>query len=240
CGGGNRGRLSLISDDLNITPLTSKTYLHTTYLDIPGYGKFPCNGLIFAKRGEAIIFDTPLSDSLSTELINWVESELGATVQAVVVTHFHIDCLGGLASFHARGIPSYANAATISLATQDSLTTLPQQGFEESRELTIGGQTVVLRHFGEGHTIDNIVGYISSEQVLFGGCLIKEVGASDGNLADANVPEWSNTVREIKAAYPELKVVIPGHGKTGGIELLDYTIEHFAERGRSKYFRPHR
>jgi len=31
----------------------------------------------------------------------------------------------------------------------------------------------------------------------------------------------------VKEKYPKVKTVIPGHGQTGGIELLDYTINLF-------------
>jgi metallo-beta-lactamase class B len=34
-------------------------------------------------------------------------------------------------------------------------------------------------------------------------------------------------VRKIKEKYPEVKIVIPGHGKPGGTALFDYTIELF-------------
>ena len=40
-------------------------------------------------------------------------------------------------------------------------------------------------YFGEGHTKDNIMGYFTEDQALFGGCLIKKVGASKGYLGDA-------------------------------------------------------
>ena len=53
------------------------------------------------------------------------------------------------------------------------------------------------------------------------------MGSSKGNLADANVKQWSSTVEAIKNAYPSLKIAIPGHGKIGGAELLDYTIKLF-------------
>jgi metallo-beta-lactamase class B len=82
-------------------------------------------------------------------------------------------------------------------------------------------------YFGEGHTKDNIVSYFPSEKVLFGGCLIKEVNASKGYLGDANISEWSGTVQSVKRKYGNAKIVLPGHGKPGGMELLDYTIELF-------------
>ncbi|MEY4383942.1 MAG: Beta-lactamase, partial [Bacteroidota bacterium] len=65
------------------------------------------------------------------------------------------------------------------------------------------------------------------ENILFGGCLIKELKATKGYLGDANVGEWSNTVDRVKKYYPNVNIVIPGHGEIGGQELIDYTIKLF-------------
>jgi metallo-beta-lactamase class B len=75
-----------------------------------------------------------------------------------------------------------------------------------------------------------VVGYFEKEQVLFGGCLIKELDATKGYLGDALVGEWSATVGQVKNAYPKLKWVVPGHGKVGDVSLLDYTIQLFSTR----------
>lgn len=80
-----------------------------------------------------------------------------------------------------------------------------------------------------GFTADNIVGYIPIEKALFGGCLIKSMNASKGFLGDAAPAEWSTTVEAIKMDLPDVKIIIPGHGKHGGRELLDYTIQLFRD-----------
>jgi metallo-beta-lactamase class B len=71
------------------------------------------------------------------------------------------------------------------------------------------------------------VGYFPSENVMFGGCLIKELDASKGYLGDANVIDWSSTVENVNRAYPDVKIVVPGHGEYGNKKLLDYTINLF-------------
>jgi metallo-beta-lactamase class B len=215
---------------LKIQALTSKTLVHVTYLNTNQWGRVPCNGMIYYNNGEAVVFDTPPHDSVSVQLINWIETKLKAKVKAIVVNHFHNDCLGGLKAFHQRGIPSYANQLTIDLAKANGYT-LPQNGFEGVLNLKIGGQVIENRFFGEGHTKDNIVSYVPSEQVLFGGCMLKESNAGKGNLADANVGDWPKTVAKVKAQYPDVRFVIPGHGKWGGKELLDYTMELFKPQG---------
>lgn len=225
------------SELLTIEQLTPNIYVHISQLDIPNYGKFPCNGLIAHFGKEAIIYDTPVDSASAIQLKTWIEEDLGAKIKAVVVNHFHIDCLGSLDVFHETGINSYASNKTILLARQDSVEVLPKVGFDSRLELKIGKHKLLTTFFGEGHTIDNVVTYIPSEEALFGGCLIKSIDASKGNLADANVAEWSNTVQSIKEAYPNLKYVVPGHGKTGGTALLDYTIELFAEGDQKRDIR---
>ena len=65
---------------------------------------------------------------------------------------------------------------------------------------------------------------------MFGGCLIKELDATKGYLGDANVAAWSNTVEKVKNAYPNVKIIIPGHGNYGDKKLLDYTINLFKNK----------
>jgi metallo-beta-lactamase class B len=94
----------------------------------------------------------------------------------------------------------------------------------------VGDESIIVKFFGEGHTKDNVVGYFPSEHVLFGGCLIKELDASKGYLGDATIAEWSLTVERIKKEYPNLKIVVPGHGEHGDGKLLDYTIQLFTAK----------
>ncbi len=215
------------TETLKIQQLSPNLYVHISYLATKSYGNVPCNGMIYVANDEAIIFDTPVVDSVSVELIEYVEQKLKAPIKAVVVNHFHVDCLGGLNAFHQHGVASYANDKTIELAKQND-EILPQNGFSDALELTIGDQKVINTYFGEGHTPDNIVSYIPNEKALFGGCMVKSLNAGKGNLADANVSEWSQTVGKVKATYPDLKYVVPGHGKTGGTELLDFTADLFS------------
>ncbi len=215
------------SETLKIERLSDNTFNHISYLETETYGKVACNGMVVAQKGEAIIVDTPPDDASSEELINWVERELKCKVKAVVGTHFHDDCLGGLEAFHNRNIPSYALNKTLELANT-SWVPIPQNGFEESLELKVGKLKVINAYLGGGHTHDNIVSYVPGDQVLFGGCLIKAEGAGKGFLGDADVDNWSNTVSKVKEKFGDAKIVIPGHGKYGGTELLDYTIEKFA------------
>nr|AIA14394.1 NDM-CcrA_beta_lactamase [uncultured bacterium] len=217
---------SLKSENLIIEKVKDHVYQHITYLQTQSFGRVPCNGMIVFDKGEAIIFDTPVSDSTSNAVIDWVEANLKCKVKAVIATHFHEDCVAGLDAFHKRGIPSYATNKTIASA-KNAKFKVPQKGFDDKLELTVGDRKVITEFNGEGHTRDNVIGYFPSEKAMFGGCLIKELDATKGNLADANVKDWSTTVTKIKQKYPDTQVVIPGHGDVGNTALLDYTIALF-------------
>jgi metallo-beta-lactamase class B len=214
------------TDALIITQLSESTFEHTSFLQTEDFGNVPCNGLIVANGPEAIVFDTPTTDTTSAELIGWISGTLGARITAIVPTHFHNDCLAGLQAFHAKGIPSYAYHRTLDLARKKGFV-VPQHGFTDPLILHVGQEKVIVKHFGEGHTVDNVVGYFPREHVLFGGCLIKEIDAGKGYLGDANVAAWSATVERVKQEYPDVELVVPGHGACGGQELLDYTIQLF-------------
>ena len=214
------------SNDLIITQITENSFVHISFLQTNDFGNVPCNGLIVRNNNEVIIFDTPTNDNNSEELINWIKETLHSKINAIIPGHFHDDCLGGLKAFHNNNIPSYANYKTIEFAKEIN-SSVPKNGFKDSLTLKVGDENVIVKFFGEGHTRDNIVGYFPIENVMFGGCLIKEIDASKGYLGDANVADWSATVEKVKKEYPDVKIIIPGHGEYGDKKLLDYTIDLF-------------
>ncbi|MBX2917462.1 MAG: subclass B1 metallo-beta-lactamase [Cyclobacteriaceae bacterium] len=236
CSTKNKSTLTAVPDDivyktdtLVIKKLSDKVYQHISFLNTESFGRVECNGMIVINGNEAIVFDTPTDDAGTTALLNYLATQNKA-VKAVVATHFHNDCVGGLQEFHARGIPSYANSLTIQLIKEKAEGNIPQNGFDQELELEVGQQPVITTFIGNGHTRDNVVAYFPEQQALFGGCLVKEVGASKGYLGDADTLMWSGTIAKLKAKYPHLKVVIPGHGNPGGAELLDYTEKLFSIR----------
>lgn len=214
------------TDQLVITQISKNAFQHTSYLQTNDFGKVPCNGLVVKSNNETIVFDTPTNDKSALELINWIKKSLKSKVNAIIPTHFHDDCLGGLKAFHDNKIPSYAYFKTIELAEKNSFV-VPKHSFTDSLSLNVGKEKIIAKFFGEGHTRDNVVGYFPSENIMFGGCLIKELDASKGYLGDANVAEWSNTVENLKKHFPNVKTIIPGHGNFGDQRLLDYTIKLF-------------
>ncbi len=214
------------SENLIIEKVSAHVYMHISYLNTEKYGRVPCNGMLVVDENEAIVFDTPTSNEASLELIDWFKKNLNSKVRAVVVSHFHVDALGGLKGFHDNDITSFANKATIEIAKKKELE-VPNYGITSSYEHSVGNKKLISLFVGEAHSKDNIVGYFPDEDILFGSCMVKAIGAKKGNLEDANVEEWPKTIEKLTVMLPNAKIIIPGHGTIGGKDLLQYTIDLF-------------
>ncbi|HQQ96289.1 MAG TPA: subclass B1 metallo-beta-lactamase [Cyclobacteriaceae bacterium] len=216
------------TEKLIIKKLAKATYQHISFLNSHDFGRVECNGMIVVDNNEAILFDTPVDDGAALELIRFLSDSMKMKLVGVVPTHFHEDCVGGMEAFNQRGIAGYASKRTIALwQKKERRFSKSWIEFADTLTLRVGREIVHISYPGAGHSEDNVVGYFPGDHILFGGCLVKALGASKGNLEDANVNAWSGTVNAVKEKYPDLRVVIPGHGNAGTTALLEYTSRLF-------------
>lgn len=216
------------TNDLILVKISAHTWQHISYLNTNDFGRVECNGMLIAEDGEAIVFDTPADENGAESLITYINQNLNSKIIAVIPTHFHGDCVGGMAVFIHHKVPALASVKTIEfLKDTRNIYATAFTSFQDSITLNLGNHKVFAGYYGEGHTKDNIIGWCPADSVMFGGCLIKELDATKGFLGDANVAAWPNTVLKIKNEYSQVKTIIPGHGFSGNAELLDYTIALF-------------
>jgi metallo-beta-lactamase class B len=199
--------------------------MHISYKATENWGRISANGLIYINKKKAFIFDTPWTDTQTRKLIAWTEDSLNVKIVGFIPNHWHEDCMGGIISVHTKKIKSYANQMTIDIAKEKRLP-MPENGFNDSLHLSFGRQKISCYYPGAAHTFDNIVIWLPSEQILFGGCVLK--GMEYNNLGftdDGDINEYPNTLAWLLAKFPDAKIVIPGHGKYGGIELIHHNIK---------------
>jgi len=81
-------------------------------------------------------------------------------------------------------------------------------------------------HFGTAHTTDNVDAWLPKQRILFGGCLVKSLDAQSlGNTSDGDLTAFPATLKKLKKAYQNAKIVVPGHGDWGGTKLIDHTLK---------------
>lgn len=219
-----QGQIINISPDIQLIHLNDSVYIHTSWIQLPEFGRFPSNGMIVIKNGKAVMVDTPNNNEQTEQLAIFLSDSMNIKIETVIVCHYHIDNLGGLEYLHSQGVNSVSLDLTKLKCTELNLP-LPKLVFENSLDINFYGREIQCRFFGGGHTYDNIVVNLPQEKILFGGCLIKSINSTNlGNLADAVVDEWDSTVETLMNEIPGAETVIPGHGNYGGRELLDNTL----------------
>ena len=110
-----------VSRDIELIKISNNAYVHVSYWDVPRYGRISSNGLIFIEGNDAFLFDTPMTDSLTIELVSWMKDSMKLNIVGFVPNHWHADCMGGLRTLQNQKIESYANQMTIDIAKSKNL-----------------------------------------------------------------------------------------------------------------------
>ena len=163
-------------------------------------------------------------------LLSYLKNYLKVDIEGFAPNHWHGDCIGGLGYLNSIGIKSYASQKTIDIAKLKGLP-IPSQGFKDSLTLYLGDKSISCYYFGAAHSLDNIVVWIPSERILFPGCMAKELRSQGlGNTVDGDVNEWPKTIDKVIKKFPTAKIVIPGHGQYGGIDILKHTLDLLSKK----------
>ncbi|HET8647974.1 MAG TPA: subclass B1 metallo-beta-lactamase [Vicinamibacteria bacterium] len=215
-----------VSPDLQVRELRPGVWLHTSWQALEGGTRFPSNGLIVRERDHLLLVDTAWGEPLTEQLLAWIERRLRRRVRAAVVTHFHGDRLGGAAALQRRGIPFHGHPLTAQLAPTVKLPPPQVLPDLERPGASASWRSLEVFYPGPAHTRDNVVVWLPGPRVLFGGCPVRAAGATAlGNLADADVKEYAASMRRLLARYPRARLVVPGHGQPGGLELVRHTVD---------------
>lgn len=213
-----------VNNNVVLIQLKDSFFIHTTYYDSDQFGRFPSNGMLIIKNGKALMIDTPMTEELTGQIYDYLKSYMNVEVVKIIVGHYHDDCLGGLEYLHKKGIESLALDLTRQKCIEYNLP-IPGKVFSDKLIFEFEGEEVICQYLGGGHTADNIVVYFPSEKILFGGCLIKNLASRTlGNISDAVVSEWKPSIQKIINEFPDIEIVIPGHGQYGNADLLRHTM----------------
>lgn len=223
-----------ISRDLYLLKLSEETYIHVSWHSDAEWGKFTSNGVIVSKNGKAALFDTPMTDSLTRKLVNFIQDSLNCKIDYFIPNHFHSDCTAGMEILDSIGAVTISSEKTKEISVAKKILTADKT-FSDTFLIHLEGKLIELKYPGPAHTNDNIVVWIADEKILFGGCMIRaKKSTSSGNIADANITEWPNTIKKLKTDYSDAKIVIPGHGDYGGKELFNHTIKLVTRKPKGK------
>lgn len=65
-----------------------------TWHQSENYGRFPSNGLIVIKNGQALMIDTPMDNDKTEQLTKYLKDSMSVDLAKLIIGHFHDDCMG--------------------------------------------------------------------------------------------------------------------------------------------------
>lgn len=205
------------------------------------------SNVLLARMGDGtlLIASSPFDSDSTRAVLAWAHAFLAPTRIVAINTHWHADGTGGNAVYREDSVVTYASTHTQALLAErgESMRTKAAEGFppavaerirttpvvaaEETFDeatgltLTFADERVDVIYPGPAHSADNVVVHLAERKVLFGGCMLK-VGDSIGYLGDASLDTWEPALHKLEPL--EARVVIPGHGKSGGREIIANTL----------------
>jgi len=191
-------------------------------------GMLQCNCSVFGDEstGEALVIDP--GDEI--ERVVAVVRRHGLRITMIVVTHAHIDHIGGAKQLRdLTGAPVHMNANDAELyetlemqAAWIGMRHAPERGpidvpLQDGDTLTVGGATGTVLHT-PGHTQGSVSLYfpMASEKnagKLFAGDTLFQGSIGRTDLPGGNTKQIFRSIRDKLLVLPDDTVVIPGHGE---------------------------
>jgi glyoxylase-like metal-dependent hydrolase (beta-lactamase superfamily II) len=192
-----------------------------------------------------VVVDPGASVQTGEMVLRQVAKVTGKPLLAVFNTHVHGDhWLGNQAMRDiAPEVPIYAHPKMLAAieagageewvarmvsgtdgATEGTVSVGPNISLDHGDEIEIGGLEYRIFHYGQVHTHTDLMIQVPGKELLF-----LADNANNKRIVRMDDGSFSGTIAALTAAREQIpaKVLVPGHGKTGGWEIVDANLEYF-------------
>lgn len=193
-----------------------------------------------------LYIDTTSYPVFASRFVETVEADAPARNRLLFITHRHFDHFGGAVGIDApimshrltketlagyddgwvgRHVPDWlSKGMLIPELVGDPRVVLPQITFEGEATIDVGGLTVNF-WLASGHCADQVMAYVPEHKLLWGSDNL--FNGRDPSIDHADVPTWIGALERLVDLPVE--IAVPGHGPTGGREVLINQIARLRE-----------
>ncbi|NND01017.1 MAG: subclass B1 metallo-beta-lactamase [Gammaproteobacteria bacterium] len=216
---------------IEIKQLRPGVWVHTSYHRLSNGTVYPSNGAIVQEGEHLLLIDPAWGAEATQQLLQSIDREIGLPIKRAVSTHFHGDRTLGVDVLAAAGVTVFAHPRTIELSASRGNpvpeNVLPNLNLSGAK-VSLG--SVEVFYPGPGHAPDNIMVWLPQQNILYGGCAIREMASNTlGNTEDADLLSWPESIKQAQQRYTQAEIIIPGHGKIGGAELFGHMLRLFEQ-----------
>jgi len=206
-------------------------------------------GFVIGNNG-VLVVDTMLNRRLANQLLALIRAQTDAPILYIINTSYHGDHSYGNQFFPA-GVQIAQHAATQAYIhdhfPQDVAFMMTYFGHNSGMEelkpqpaqillhdgadvtFDLGGKRVNVLHLGFAQTDGDLFVWLPGEKVLFTGNPVISIAPSLPWLLDGKSEQSLATMRRLRALVPDDAIIVPGHGRPAGVEMIDYPIGYLSE-----------
>jgi glyoxylase-like metal-dependent hydrolase (beta-lactamase superfamily II) len=147
----------------------------------------------------------------------WLKEELGrrynVPVKYVILSHDHESHICGTQVYSDTAVIIAHEKALPHILREGRNSAIPQVIFEDTMEIRLGDQRVVLYYFGSSHSDNLIQVHIPNERVLVTPDVVRSGNKAIGlpDYRDSNVDGLIDVLHEL-SKLDDVDIVVPGHG----------------------------
>jgi glyoxylase-like metal-dependent hydrolase (beta-lactamase superfamily II) len=185
------------------------------------------NSGILVTDSAVFVIDTKMGKN-AEKLYNLAKEKAGQKPIIVINTHYHMDHVGGNQLY--KGSKIYiGNYTKEFLKRKVKPEQMPTILVVDSMIMNMGNETIMIYNLGQAHTFNDMVVYLKNRKLLFSGDLIfYNVNPVLKKESGADVDKWIGVLNRLLTSF-EMNTIIPGHGKSGGKELITSMKTYFED-----------
>ena len=203
-------------------------------------GNIGNSGFIVGRTG-VIVIDTGISYRHGQAMLEAIHRVSDKPVQLVIVTHAVQEFVFGNAAFAELGTPMLTHAKSAELMRQrcdhclanlrkilgehtmaGTRLVVPERTVDRSTTLAVAGRKLELLYFGWASTPGDLAVLDHDSGVLFAGGLVTSGRIPE--VRDSDIDGWLQALEQL--ARVPAHAVVPGHGPTGGAEIIRATADY--------------